>query len=63
MTMSVPMPESSKKLPPLAAETALEDAWFDAPPSSRSGSVPPPSAQVKVGEFVGDTLVDAWLRD
>ena len=48
--------------PHVATEAELAEAWFDAPPAStRRSSVPPPPVSV-VGEFLGDTLADAWLR-
>jgi len=43
----------------------LEEAWFDEVPASqrsRTSSPPPPSVNVKVGEFLGDELADSWLR-
>jgi hypothetical protein len=44
------------------ASMKVEEAWFDAPPSStRRSSAPPPPVE-KVGEFVGDPMIDAWLR-
>jgi hypothetical protein len=44
------------------ASRQLEEPWFDEPaPSSRRSSAPPSSA-VRVGEFLGDPLADAWLR-
>jgi hypothetical protein len=49
--------------PPAPSGLALEQAWFDSPPSSRRISTVPPSAPVeKLGEFLGDELADAWLR-
>lgn len=42
----------------------LEQLWFDTPPPSsvrRTTSAPPPPVE-KVGEFLGDPDVDAWLR-
>jgi hypothetical protein len=40
----------------------LEEPWFDEPPpSSRARSSAPPPV-VRVGEFLGDPEVDAWLR-
>jgi len=42
----------------------LEQLWFDTPPPSsvrRPTSAPPPPPE-KVGEFLGDPDVDAWLR-
>lgn len=55
--------ENAKKLSDEPID--LEQAWFvasDAPPPSsvRRSSVPPPVE--KVGEFLGDPTVDAWLR-
>ncbi|MBN9165686.1 MAG: hypothetical protein BGO98_20330 [Myxococcales bacterium 68-20] len=39
----------------------LEEHWFDAtPPSGRGRPSAPPV--VRVGEFLGDPEVDAWLR-
>jgi hypothetical protein len=57
--------ESSKDLQALAAQLggSLEEPWFDEQPvSSRRSSAPPPSGVVRVGEFLGDPLADAWLR-
>jgi hypothetical protein len=56
-------PNETKKLDDV--QTDLENLWFDAPPVSvvrRTSSLPPPSAVEKVGEFLGDPDVDAWLR-
>ena len=38
--------------------------WFDQPPISgvRHKTTPPPPAVEKVGEFLGDPDIDAWLR-
>lgn len=58
-------PESSldqaKKLSDVPTE--IEQLWFDTPPPSsvRRSSVPPAPVE-KVGEFLGDPSVDAWLR-
>jgi hypothetical protein len=56
-------PTETKKLDDV--QTDLEQLWFDTPPPSavrRVSSVPPPSPVEKVGEFLGDPDVDAWLR-
>jgi hypothetical protein len=46
------------------SQTDLEKLWFDTPPPSgvRRSSAPPPPPAEKVGEFLGDPDVDAWLR-
>jgi hypothetical protein len=55
-------------LPPAAYERVpvtdgeLAEAWFDAPPPSTRRSSVPPAPVSAVGEFLGDPLVDAWLR-
>jgi len=48
-------------LPPPVLETPDGELaeWFEAAPTSRRSSTPPP---VTVGEFLGDPLADAWLR-
>ena len=55
-------PNETKKLDDVQD---LEELWFDTPPPStvvrRSSSAPPPPVE-KVGEFLGDPDVDAWLR-
>ena len=54
--------ESSKDLLAAAAvvtDQVLNEAWFEAPSSRRTPSTIPP---VRVGEFLGDPLADAWLR-
>lgn len=53
--------ENAKKLSD--GEMDLEQLWFDTPPPSsvRRSSAPPPPVE-KVGEFLGDPAVDAWLR-
>jgi hypothetical protein len=41
----------------------LDEPWFDeAPASTRRSSAPPSSGTIRVGEFLGDPLADAWLR-
>jgi hypothetical protein len=41
-------------------QTDLEQVWFSTPPSSVTrSSFPPP---VRIGDFLGDPDVDAWLR-
>ncbi len=40
----------------------LEEPWFSEPPPSSRSSYPPSSAVIRVGEFLGDPEVDAWLR-
>lgn len=55
--------ETTKKLDDV--QTDLEQLWFDTPPPSSvrrpTSSTPPPPVE-KLGEFVGDPDVDAWLR-
>lgn len=58
MTAGEPSPPS---LPNVTPEL-LEQAWFDAPPSTRRPSAPPAKAEETVGAFLGDELADAWLR-
>lgn len=59
---------TSEKNASLAAATevlpeATEIAWFDEPElAAQRRSSAPPSSVEKVGEFVGDPLVDSWLR-
>ena len=56
-------PNETKKLDDV--QTDLEQLWFDTPPPSsvrRAMSSAPPPPVEKVGEFVGDPDVDAWLR-
>jgi hypothetical protein len=56
-------PTETKKLDDVQMD--LEQLWFDTPPPSsvrRPSSTPPPPSVEKVGEFIGDPDVDAWLR-
>jgi hypothetical protein len=46
----------------LASSEALQEPWFDEPAASSRHSSAPPSSAVRVGEFLGDPLADAWLR-
>ena len=59
-------PSLQKSLPPIVPSEPSLEKWFEAepPPSSRRPSTPPPSSvqTLKVGEFLGDELADAWLR-
>jgi hypothetical protein len=66
MNTTSSLSDSTRDLQPLAplaaAQAQLEEPWFDEPaPSTRRSSAPPSSA-VRVGEFLGDPLADAWLR-
>lgn len=63
MNTTSTLSDSTRDLQALAAAHAqLEEPWFDEPaPSTRRSSAPPSSA-VRVGEFLGDPLADAWLR-
>ena len=63
MNTTSTLSDSTRDLHALAAlATELQEPWFDEPtPSSRRSSAPPSSA-VRVGEFLGDPLADAWLR-
>ena len=57
-----PTTDSTKKLDDVQGD--LEQLWFDTPPASgvrRMSSAPPPPVE-KLGEFLGDPDVDAWLR-
>ena len=55
--------EQPKMPTDLMADLDPEQVWFDtAPPSSvRRTSAPPPPVE-KLGEFLGEPDVDAWLR-
>jgi hypothetical protein len=53
--------QSSRDL--IHASTPDLEAWFDEkPPSSRRPSTVPPAPAEVLGDFVGDPMVDGWLR-
>jgi hypothetical protein len=58
-----PSPSLEQPMKPTDVMADLEEIWFEtAPPSSvRRSSAPPPPVE-KLGEFLGDPDVDAWLR-
>jgi hypothetical protein len=58
-------PTETKNLDDVPIALDLEEQlWFDTPPPSgvRRMSSAPPAPLEKVGEFLGEPDVDAWLR-
>mgnify|MGYP001310505858 CR=1 FL=1 len=66
MNTSSAITDSSRDVHAVVALLAeqREEAWFDEAPAStrRPSSIPPASGVIRIGEFLGDPLADAWLR-